>query len=95
MDTIIIDCQDVRDESDFWQLYIDIVRPEGADFFGRNASAFLDAISGGGPGWPGDVKLLFVHAESLSAINSGSLLRRLQEIQLHSKRVRVELGADT
>ncbi|MEQ5837814.1 barstar family protein [Marinobacter sp. NFXS9] len=95
MDTIVIDCQNVRDESDFWQLYVEIVRPEGAEFFGRNASAFWDAISGGGPGWPGDVKLLFVHAETLSSINSGNLLRRLQEIQLHSQRVRVELGKDT
>ena len=95
MDTIVIDCQNVRNEGDFWQLYVELARPEGANIFRRNVSAFWDAISGGGPGWPGDVEVLFVYAEVLSAINNGGLPRRLQEIQLQSTRVRGELGSAT
>ncbi|AHL77675.1 hypothetical protein CH92_17585 [Stutzerimonas stutzeri] len=92
MDTIVIDCQKVGDEEGFWQLYLETVRPEGAVFFGRNMAAFWDAISAGGPGWPGDVELLFIHAEALTSIEDGNFLRRLQEIQEQSPQVRVALS---
>lgn len=91
METIVINCQEVRDEEGFWQLYVETVRPEGAAFFGRNMAAFWDAIFGGGPGWPGDVELLFTNGKALSSIRNGSLLRRLQEIQSQSSRVHVAL----
>jgi ribonuclease inhibitor len=93
METIVIDCRDVRDEAGFWQCYVETVRPEGAHFFGRNLNAFWDAVSAGGPGWPGDVALLFVNAEALSPIDSGNFLRHLQEIAHQSQRVRIVLDA--
>jgi RNAse (barnase) inhibitor barstar len=95
METIVIDCQKVRDEEGFWQLYLETVSPEGAVFFGRNMAAFWDAISAGGPGWPGKVELLFIHASALSSIEDGNFLRRMQEIQKLSKQVRVVLGEVT
>lgn len=95
METIVIDCQKVRDEEGFWKLYLETVRPKGAVFFGRNMAAFWDAISAGGPGWPGEVELLFIHASALSSIEDGNFLRRMQEIQKLSKQVRVVLGEVT
>ncbi|WP_338846153.1 hypothetical protein V8J88_20645 [Massilia sp. W12] len=94
MSTIIIDCRDVSSEAGFWQLYLLTVRPEGAQFFGRNKSAFRDAICGGGPGWPGEVDLRFIHTASLAAIDQGNLLRFLQEMQDLTPRVRILPGAD-
>ena len=95
METIVINCQEVRDEEGFWQLYVETVRPEGAAFFGRNIAAFWDAIYAGGPGWPGEVELLFTHAASLASIENGRLLQRLLEIQHQSKQIRVTLSEAT
>lgn len=58
---------------DLWERYVEAAQPDGARHFGRNLHAFWDAISGGGPGWPGDdVELVFRNSESLAALTSGS-----------------------
>ncbi len=93
MKTVIIDCQNISQESELWQVYLETVQPEGGGDFGRNIAAFWDAVSGGGPGWPGEVQLLFANAEALASIDNGELLHRLKDIQTQSQQVRVVLGA--
>jgi RNAse (barnase) inhibitor barstar len=63
--TIIVDAAGISTEGDFWQRYLDVVKPEGAQYFGRNLNAFWDAIDGGGPGFPGDVDLNFINISGL------------------------------
>lgn len=79
MPTIKIDCAAVRTEAEFWQLYIDVVRPQGANIFGRNLDAFDDALSGG-PGWPGELQLQFRNTSELRALRGGEFLGALTEI---------------
>jgi hypothetical protein len=43
----------LTDEAAFWREYLAAVQPDGADYFGRNLAAFRDAVTAGGPGWPG------------------------------------------
>ncbi|UXS01304.1 barstar family protein [Agrobacterium tumefaciens] len=71
MREVIVDCSGIRSAAEFWQRYLDVVKPQGAAVFGCNLDAFWDAIEGGGPGWPGDVALIFSHTEHLSALRTG------------------------
>lgn len=70
MREIVIDCSGIGSTGEFWQRYLDAVQPEGAAIFGRNLNAFWDAIEGGGPGWPGEVSLVFTHVATLSALRT-------------------------
>jgi len=79
MQTIEVDCAGVRTEGEFWRRYLEVVRPEGADIFGRNLHAFDDALVGG-PGWPGEVQLHFTHTSHLKALHSGAFLAVLKDI---------------
>ncbi|MBL8545271.1 MAG: barstar family protein [Hyphomonadaceae bacterium] len=79
MRTIEIDCASVRTEAEFWQRYLDIVRPQGADIFGRNLDAFDDALAGG-PGCPGEIQLRFIHTSHLKRLRAGAFLESLKEI---------------
>ncbi|WP_256081196.1 barstar family protein [Massilia sp. YIM B04103] len=79
MKTYQLDCAQISSEGDFWQLYLETVRPDGAEFFGRNLSAFRDAISGGGPGWPGECRITVVHTENLQR-QAGQFFNGLQRI---------------
>jgi len=65
----IVDCWDVRTPDEFWDLYLREVIPEGVEHFGRNEDAFRDALTGGGPGWPGDSEctLEIIHVDKLIA----------------------------
>ncbi|UTY56914.1 barstar family protein [Massilia sp. erpn] len=65
MKTYQLDCAQISSEGDFWQLYLETVRPDGAEYFGRNLSAFRDAISGGGPGWPDECRIRVLNTENL------------------------------
>ncbi|AKU23044.1 barstar family protein [Massilia sp. NR 4-1] len=65
MKTYQLDCSQISLEDHFWQLYLETVRPDGAEYFGRNLSAFRDAVSGGGPGWPGECRITVVNTENL------------------------------
>jgi ribonuclease inhibitor len=79
MRTIEIDCASIRSEAEFWQCYIDVVQPHGGDIFGRNLDAFHDALSGG-PGFPGEVRLLFTYTSRLQTLRNGRFLSALREI---------------
>ena len=66
-----IECLGLRNAADFWQRYVDVVSPHGADMFGRNLDAFADALEGG-PGWPGEnVELAFLNSQALAQIRAG------------------------
>jgi ribonuclease inhibitor len=65
MHTILVDCSGVRSAEEFWQRYLDAAKPEGAAFFGRNLDAFWDAVESGGPGWPGEARLVFANTTNL------------------------------
>lgn len=72
MREVLVDCSGIGSTEEFWQRYLDAVKPEGAAMFGRNLDAFWDAIEGGGPGWPGEVSLVFKHSAQLSGLRTGS-----------------------
>ncbi len=91
---IEIDCTGVKTPDDFWQRYLDAAKPEGAQMFGRNLAAFWDAIEGGGPGWPGEVTLIFNHSRELLPLKTGSgegsFLDALKHIAQRATVVRIE-----
>lgn len=94
MRTIVIDCSETKSEPELWQRYIDAAQPEAANRFGRNLDAFWDALEGGGPGWPGEVKLVFRHSNELARLGVGegaSLLEGLRRIAKEATRVEVGL----
>ncbi|MDQ0250946.1 ribonuclease inhibitor [Sphingomonas kyeonggiensis] len=70
MQEVVIDCSGIGSTEEFWQRYLDAAKPEGAAMFGRNLDAFWDAIESGGPGWPGEVSLVFRHSAQLSGLRT-------------------------
>jgi hypothetical protein len=70
----------VASEAEFWDRYVEATNPLGKASFGRNLDAFWDAVEGGGPGWPGDVALIFKNAASLAALRDGRFLAALEKI---------------
>lgn len=95
MRTIYIDCNGAKSTADFWQRYVDAIDPEDARFFGRNLDAFWDAVEGGGPGWPGEVKLVFMDSSGLAALHVGgglSLLDGLRRIANDTTQMEIELA---
>ncbi|UMR32093.1 barstar family protein [Massilia sp. MB5] len=79
MKTYQLDCSQISLEGDFWQLYLATIRPDGAECFGRNLSAFRDAVSGGGPGWPGECRIMVFNTENLQQ-QEGQFFNGLQRI---------------
>lgn len=69
MKKYLLDCTSVKTDGDFWDLYCEVVRPEGEGYFGRNLDAFWDAVSAGGPGWPGDCQIELVCVNELARQN--------------------------
>jgi hypothetical protein len=66
MRVFTLDGSRLKDEESFWREYLAAVRPDGAEYFGRNLAAFRDAVISGGPGWPrGPCRLRIVrHGEA-------------------------------
>ncbi len=94
MRTIYIDCKGVKSTAEVWQRYIDAANPEGANQFGRNLDAFWDAVEHGGPGWPGDAKLVFKDTSGLAALNLGngsSFLDELRRIANKATQTQIDL----
>ena len=89
MDTFTIDCDKVSSETEFWRTYLAVVKPDGAVFFGSNLAAFRDAITGGGPGWPGECHLQFTNTESLMRINAGTFFQGLLSVAADASLVRI------
>jgi ribonuclease inhibitor len=84
--TLVIDCQGIGTEAQFWDRYVDAIPPESRRYFGRNLDAFNDALAGG-PGWPGDVDVQFLNAASLRGIRDGDFLSALEEITAQSGQI--------
>jgi len=80
LDVITVDCDGVASEAEFWDRYVRATDPSGAGLFGRNLDAFWDAVDGGGPGWPGDVALVFKNVASVAVFREGRFLAALEEI---------------
>lgn len=72
MREVVIDCSGIGSTEEFWQRYLDAAKPEDASTFGRNLDAFWDAIEGHGPGWPGEVTLVFTHSDQLSGLRTAN-----------------------
>lgn len=89
MPSFTIDCSSVTDEASFWQAYVNETSPDGASIFGRNLDAFWDAISGGGPGWPGECEIHIVNTESLKTLRHGRFYEALKEMANNSQSVRL------
>ena len=83
----IIDCQNVKSEVDFWKLYVAETHLDSAQYFGRNLAAFWDAVSAGGPGWPGECTLRFINTEYLAAWDKHGFVSRLRQIAAESASV--------
>lgn len=51
---IFIDGNNCNSKADFWNQYTSQISAESAEHFGKNLDAFNDAITGAGPGFPGE-----------------------------------------
>jgi len=69
MKKYILDCLHIRSDGDFWDLYCEVVQPEGVGYFGKNLDAFWDAVSADGPGWPGNCQLELVNVDGFMRLN--------------------------
>jgi len=85
MSTVDVDCTGVTTEEAFWDRYVYIVKPHGAEFFGRNLDAFWDAIDGGGPGFPEQDVVRFINTDDLKRIKGGSFYKTLCELAKESR----------
>ncbi|MBC7770498.1 MAG: barstar family protein [Phycisphaerales bacterium] len=79
MKTIDVDCRGVRTEAAFWQRYVDVVKPAGADVFGRNLDALWDALDGG-PGYPGPVVVRFTNTDELRSAENHRFMAALVKL---------------
>jgi Barstar (barnase inhibitor) len=59
----VLDGSGITSLESFWEAYVHVVRPEGAEYFGRNLAALNDALWGG-PGWPGEGSVLRITASA-------------------------------
>ncbi|MBB3117027.1 barstar family protein [Pseudoduganella violacea] len=87
MKTYLLDCSKISSEGDFWRLYLETIRPDGAQVFGRNLSAFWDAVSGGGPGWPGECRI--------RVCNTGNLQKQTAQFFNGLQRIAREVRDDS
>ena len=90
--SVVIDCKGVTSAAEFWQLYLDTAKPSDGKLFGRNLDAFWDAVEFGGPGWPGNVELVFTHSSQLEAVeaaNGRSLLDGLRNVADEATQMRI------
>jgi RNAse (barnase) inhibitor barstar len=55
-------------QSDFWYKYSSQIPNDSAEYFGRNLDAFNDAITSGGPGYPGDSIIEIIGTQKLTRI---------------------------
>jgi RNAse (barnase) inhibitor barstar len=94
MRTITIDCAGVTSQEALWRRYLDAVAPEDAERFGRNLDAFWDAVEAGGPGWPGEVALSFIHTDTLRSLrlaDGSTVLDQLARIAREATAIRITL----
>jgi len=65
---IFINGEFCQSKDDFWNKYVAEIDSESAKYFGKNLDAFNDAITGAGPGFPGDCIIEIVGTEKLEKI---------------------------
>jgi ribonuclease inhibitor len=83
MKLYVIDCYSIKSEAEFWAEYLSIVKPQGAEYFGRNLDAFWDALSAGGPGFPNHeekCEIRFINTQHVKLFRNGEFYNKLQEI---------------
>jgi ribonuclease inhibitor len=90
MRSIIVNCDSIHTEAEFWSAYISAAAPEGVGYFGQNLDAFWDALNGG-PGWPGECELKFINTYQLQNLHHGRFIHALRDIASQSKFVKVIL----
>lgn len=59
-------------KGDFWKNYTSQIPTESARYFGENLDAFNDAITAGGPGYPGDCIIEIIGVDKLISIFGNS-----------------------
>ena len=65
---IFINGYTCNSQLDFWDKYTSQIPAESAKSFGKNLDAFNDAITGGGPGFPGDSTIEIIGSDKLSEL---------------------------
>ena len=93
MRKFIVDCRAVTSEGEFWDKYLEVACRDGAEYFGRNLSAFNDAITGGGPGWPGECEVHFMNTARVQQFRGGEFYKTLERIAIESASARLILEA--
>jgi ribonuclease inhibitor len=88
MRIVTIDCSNMNDETEYWDAYVAAALPEGRGYFGCNLDAFWDAVSAGGPGWPGeDCELRFINTAPIKTFREKKFYDALKEIAKDSDNV--------
>jgi hypothetical protein len=80
MGEFTMDGRRLASEEAFWREFIEVLRPEGGEYFGRNLAAFNDALAGG-PGWPGnDFALTITSSDTAIEYLGADFIQSLREI---------------
>jgi RNAse (barnase) inhibitor barstar len=89
--TFHIDGGRITSREAFWDAFVTVVQPEGAESFGRNLAALNDALWGG-PGWPGDNFILQIsNATALEGHLGPEFVEKLRDVFAHSHSARLVL----
>ena len=65
---IFINGEFCTSKKDFWNKYVAEIDTESGKYFGKNLDAFYDAITAGGPGFPGDCIIEIIGTKKLENI---------------------------
>lgn len=94
----LLECSQVSSPSEFWQHYLEQVRPYDLGSFGRNLDAFWDATCGSdAPGSPGPCIIEVVNLEKLTKANPrfvGVLSRIAEDLRAEESEVALHVRVD-
>lgn len=65
---IFIDGNTCERKIDFWDSYASQIPKDSAMYFGKNLDAFNDALTAGGPGFPGDCLIKIIGVNKLRGL---------------------------
>lgn len=91
MKKFVIDCSTVTREMELWEKYVEVTEPEGVEFFGYGLDSFNDAITGGGPGFPGECEIYFTNTARIQRFRDGAFYKSLERIANESTSARIFL----
>jgi hypothetical protein len=86
-----LDGRRITSEYTFWQEYLAVAQPDGAEYFGCNLAAFRDAVVAGGPGWPGESCHLRIENHRLAKVST-TFLTAVASIAGETKGITFELA---